>query len=120
MAGTGPLRSTMGGHQPTRLVCSAEGGQNDHLLENVSQVLEPVANLEETGLEVTSTPDMVSVITDINGRERYIIEEDLAKIDKEMRCLMQLIVTILTTPPGQRYIQNLQQRVIRGHAGIYS
>ena len=35
-------------------------------------------------MEVTSTPDMVSVITDINGRERDIIEEDLAEVDKEL------------------------------------
>ena len=73
-------------------------------------------------MEVTSTPDMVSVITDINVRERDIIEEDLAEVDmeldrietqfneelkqvdKEMKYLIQLIMTTLTKPAGQTKI----------------
>ena len=74
----------MGGVPPTRPVCSAGGGQNDHLSETVSQLLEPVANAKETGMEVTSTQDMVSLITDINNRERQITNDDLKYVDDEL------------------------------------
>ena len=42
----------MGTPPPTRPVASAGRGQNDHLSETVSQVLEPVANVYEGGMEV--------------------------------------------------------------------
>ena len=61
----------MGGAPPTRPVCSAGSGQNDHMSENVSLLLEPVANTKETGMEVTSTPNMVSVIT-VAGSSRTL------------------------------------------------
>ena len=41
---------SLGGPPPTRPVASAGKGQNDHLSETVSQVLEPVANMYEGGM----------------------------------------------------------------------
>ena len=41
-------------------------------------MLEPVANVKETGMEVTSTPDMVSVITE------DVEDVDLGQVDTEM------------------------------------
>ena len=74
----------MGGVPPTRPVCSAGGGQNDHLSEGVSQLLEPVANVKETGMEVTSTPDIVSVISEVNKMDLKLEDVDLGQVDTEM------------------------------------
>jgi hypothetical protein len=74
----------MGGVPPTRPVCSTGSGQNDHLSENVSILLEPVANIKETGMEVTSTPDMVSVVVEANKMDRKLENINLNEVDEEM------------------------------------
>ena len=74
----------MGGVPPTRPVCLAGGGQTNHLSKGVSQLLEPVANVKETGMEVTSTPDMVNVITEVNKKDLKLDDEDLGIVDTEM------------------------------------
>ena len=77
----------MGGAPPTRPVCSAGGGQNDHLSEGVSQLLEPVVSVKESGMEVTSTPDMVSVIVGINKKDLKPVEMDNIKVEEELEAL---------------------------------
>ena len=59
-----------GGLAPTRPVASANSGMNMHFSELVSQVLEPVANMWEGGLEVISTDDFISNLDRLNERTR--------------------------------------------------
>ena len=65
-------------------MASAGGGQDDHLSETISIVLEPVANNMEGGMETTSTPDFISKIVELNKRmETQKNEEiDLEDIDR--------------------------------------
>ena len=74
----------VGGAPPSRPVASSGGGQNDHLSETVSQILEPVANNLTGGTEVNSTPDFVSVIVSLNGKDMVCKELDLEEIDREL------------------------------------
>ena len=73
-----------GGPPPTRPVASAGGGQDDHLSETISTVLEPVANKMWGGMETTSTPDFVSKIAELNKKEFNCEEIDLAEIDRAL------------------------------------
>ena len=47
---------------PSRPVVSAGSGQNDHLSEIISHVLEPIVKMRPGGMEVTSTGDFISRI----------------------------------------------------------
>jgi hypothetical protein len=74
----------VGGAPPSRPVASSGGGQNDHMSESVSQILEPVANTYTGGMEVNSTPDFVSVIVSLNGKDLVCENLDLEEIDREL------------------------------------
>ena len=74
-----------GGAPPTRPVASAGGGQDDHMSEMVSLILEPVANTWTGGMETTSTQDFVSKIVELNNGKIDLEEEvDLAEIDRHL------------------------------------
>ena len=73
-----------GGPPPTRPVASAGGGQDDHLSETISTVLEPVANKMKGGMETTSTPDFISKIVELNKKEFNCEEIDLAEVDRAL------------------------------------
>ena len=76
----------MGTAPPSRPVASAGGGQNDNLSENVSQLLEPVANKWKGGMEANSTPDVISKIEEMNKKNEGKPLEDinLEEVDAEM------------------------------------
>ena len=75
----------MGTPPPTRPVASAGKGQNDHLSETVSQVLEPVANLYEGGMEVNSTQDLLSRIDELNDGKNLELENiDFSEVNREL------------------------------------
>ena len=67
---------------PTRPVASSGGGQDDHLSETVSQILEPVANTWTGGMETTSTQDFVSKIVELNKGDLELEDIDLESVDK--------------------------------------
>ena len=71
----------MGGAPPSRPVASAGSGQNDHFSENVSQMLEPVANTWKGGMESSSTPDMVSKIKELNDGDLELEDINLSEVD---------------------------------------
>ena len=71
-----------GGVPPTRPVASAGGGQDDHLSETVSQILEPVANSAAGGMETTSTQDFTSKIVELNKGNLELEDVDLESVDK--------------------------------------
>ena len=51
---------------PSRPVVGAGAGQNDHLSEIVSHVLEPIVKMRPGGMEVMSTGDFIARIEGIN------------------------------------------------------
>ena len=71
-----------GGVPPTRPVASAGGGQDDHLSETVSQILEPVANSAAGGMETASTQDFTSKIVELNKGNLELEDIDLESVDK--------------------------------------
>ena len=71
-----------GGVPPTRPVASAGGGQDDHLSETVSQILEPVANSAAGGMETASTQDFTSKIVELNKGNLELEDVDLESVDK--------------------------------------
>ena len=73
-----------GGPPPSRPVVSAGGGQNDHMSEIISHVLEPVAKTMTGGMEVESTGDMMALMNEINDENHEIEDIDLESIDKEL------------------------------------
>ena len=76
---------SLGTPPPTRPVASAGKGQNDHLSETVSQVLEPVANVFEGGMEVNSTQDMLNKIDKLNTDGDLELEDiNLQEVDEEL------------------------------------
>ena len=82
----------IGAPLPTRPVASAGKGQNDHLSETVSQVLEPVANVYEGGMEVNSTQDLLSKIDNMNKNADHSLEEiDLDEVDRELDIMEEAI-----------------------------
>ena len=74
----------MGGPAPTRPVASAGKGQNDHMSEIVSHLLEPVANYWDGGMEVNSTPDMLSRIDRMNDDPPELELIDIDEVDREL------------------------------------
>ena len=74
----------MGTAPPSRPVASAGGGQNDHFSENVSQLLEPVANTWRGGMEANSTCDVVDKVETMNDKEIPLEDIDLEEVDAEM------------------------------------
>ena len=62
----------IGGEPPSRPVASANSGQNVHLSEVVSQILEPIANNWKGGMEVISTPDLASKIDGMNDEAKEL------------------------------------------------
>ena len=71
----------MGEAPPSRPVASAGSGQNYHFSENVSQILEPVANTWKGGMESSSTPDMVSKIKELNDGDLELEDINLSEVD---------------------------------------
>ena len=69
---------------PSRPVVSAGSGQNDHLLEIISHILEPIVKMRPNVMEVTSTGDFVSRNDGINKMTIPIKEIDLTEIDAQM------------------------------------
>ena len=67
---------------PARPVVSAGSGQNDHLSEIVSHILEPVVKTWSGGMEKESTGDVLAMIDEINEEEIEIEDVDLEKVDK--------------------------------------
>ena len=63
---------------------SAGAGQNDHLPEIISHILEPIVKMRPNGMEVTSTGELVSRIEGINKMVIPIEDVDLADIDDQM------------------------------------
>ena len=82
----------MGGPAPTRPVASAGKGQDDHMSEVVSHLLEPVANNSSGGMEANSTPDVLSSIDQLNERVGDLEEIDLEAVDKELDDLVNMDV----------------------------
>ena len=72
----------MGGSPPSRPVASAGSGQNDNFSEVASIMLEPVANQWKGGMEAQSTPDMVSLIEELNEGELRLEDIDLQEVDR--------------------------------------
>ena len=71
---------------PSRQVVSAGGGQNDHMSEIISTILEPVVKTWKGSLEMESTGDLVSIVNDINEKEIPIQEEvDLELVDEHLK-----------------------------------
>ena len=69
---------------PSRPVVSAGAGQNDHLSVIISHILEPIVKMRPSGMEVTSTGDLVSRIEGINMMVIPMEDVDLADIDDQM------------------------------------
>ena len=65
-------------------MCSAGAGQDDHLSEVISHILEPIIKMRPGGLEVNSTGDFISIIDDINTRDIPIEEINLEEIVKHL------------------------------------
>ena len=72
----------MGGCPPFRPVASAGSGQNDNFSEVASILLEPVANQWKGGMEVQSTPDMVSLVEELNEGDLELEDIDLQEVDR--------------------------------------
>ena len=62
----------------------AGSGQNDHLSEIISHILEPIVKMRPNRTEVTSTGDFVSRIDGINKMTIPIEEINFAEIDDQM------------------------------------
>ena len=69
---------------PSRPVVSAGAGQNDHLSEIISHILEPIVKMRPNGMEVTSTGDLVSRIEGINMMVIPMEDVNLEEIDDQM------------------------------------
>ena len=69
---------------PSRPVVSAGAGQNDHLSEIVSHILEPIVKMRPGGMEVTSTGDFIARVEGINKLSIPIEEIDLEEVDREL------------------------------------
>ena len=65
-------------------MASAGGGQDDHLSESISIVLEPVANKITGGKETTSTQDFVSKIVELNEKDLRHEDMELEEVDKAL------------------------------------
>ena len=73
----------MGGLPPTRPVASGNSGMNMHFSELVSNVMEPVANMVEGGMEIISTDDMISKINKRNEDKIKRRNEDSSEKEDE-------------------------------------
>ena len=69
---------------PSRPVVSTRSGQNDHVSEIISNLLEPVVKTWKGGMEVESTGDMVSIVNDINEQNIELEDVDLEMVDREL------------------------------------
>ena len=69
---------------PSRPVVSAGGGQNDHLSEVISNLLEPVVKTWAGGMEKESTGDVLALVEEINEENIQLEEIDLASVDREL------------------------------------
>ena len=74
----------MGGSPPSRPVASAGSGQKDNVSEVASIMLEPVANKWKGGMEVQSTPDMVSLVEELNDGDLELEDIDLQEVDRAL------------------------------------
>ena len=69
---------------PSRPVVSAGSGQNDHMSEIISNLLEPVVKTWAGGMEKESTGDVLALIDEINDENIQIEDIDLESFDREM------------------------------------
>ena len=69
---------------PSRPVVSAGSGQNDHLSEIISHVLEPLVKMRPGGMEVTSTGDFISRVEETNRKNIAIEDIDLNQVDHHL------------------------------------
>ena len=69
---------------PSRPVVSAGSGQNDHMSEIISNLLEPVVKTWAAGMEKESTGDVLALIDEINEENIPIEDIDLESIDRDM------------------------------------
>ena len=72
---------------PSRPVVSAGAGQNDHMSEIISNILEPIVKTWKGSMEMESTGDLVSIVNvDINEKKVVVEEEvDLELVDEHMK-----------------------------------
>ena len=71
---------------PSRPVVSAGAGQNYHMSEIISTILEPIVKTWKGSMEMESTGDLVSIVNDINEKKVVVEEEiDLDLVDEHMK-----------------------------------
>ena len=69
---------------PSRPVVSAGSGQNDHLSEIISHILEPIVNMNPGGMEMTSTGDFLALVDGINKMVIPYEDISLEEVDKHL------------------------------------
>ena len=70
---------------PSRPVVSAGAGQNYHMSEIISTILEPIVKNWKGSMEMESTGDLVSIVNDISEKKVVVEEEvDLELVDEHM------------------------------------
>ena len=69
---------------PSRPVVSAGAGQNDHLSEIVSHLLEPVVKMRPNGMEMTSTGDLIHKMEGLNKLVIPVEDVNLSEVDEQM------------------------------------
>ena len=69
---------------PSRPVASAGSGQNDHLSEIISHILEPIVKMRPGGMEVTSTGDFIARVEEVNKQGMELEDIDLELVDEHL------------------------------------
>ena len=69
---------------PSRPVVSAGAGQNDHLSEIISHILEPVVKMLPNGMEMTSTGDLIHKMEGMSKLVIPVEEINLEEVDTQM------------------------------------
>ena len=81
---------------PSRPVVSAGSGQNDHLSEIISHILEPLVKMRPNGMEVTSTGNFVKEGEDIlDGLELMLTENGSGVTEKILMDATEIITAII-------------------------
>ena len=66
---------------PSRPVVSAGAGQDDHLSEIISHILEPIVKMRPGGMEMTSTGAFIALVDSINEMVIPIEDINLDEVD---------------------------------------
>ena len=69
---------------PSRPVVSAGSGQDDHLSEIISHILEPIVKMRPGGMEMTSTGDFIALVDGINMKSILIEDINLDEVDEHL------------------------------------